>query len=95
MLSSLLTFFFPLLKLVSRTIPHFQAMGKSLWVVSLIVAVFGLAMNVSLHDTVYVSISFAILAGVITWKTLPRLAMTFINAHVSGVDVLKTDRPLL
>ncbi|KAI7852274.1 UDP-N-acetylglucosamine--dolichyl-phosphate N-acetylglucosaminephosphotransferase [Circinella umbellata] len=52
-------------------------------------------MNVSLHDTVYVSISFAILAGVITWKTLPRLAMTFINAHVSGVDVLKTDRPLL
>ena len=70
-------------------------MGKSLWVATLIIAVFSLAINASRPDTVYVSISFAILAGVVTWKTLPRLAMTFVNARVSGVDVLKTDRPLL
>ncbi|KAI9278911.1 glycosyl transferase family 4-domain-containing protein [Phascolomyces articulosus] len=70
-------------------------MGKSIWVASLIVVAFGLAINVPLPDTVYVSISFAILAGVVTWKTLPRLAMTFVNARVSGVDVLKPDRPVI
>ncbi|KAI9490444.1 glycosyl transferase family 4-domain-containing protein [Zychaea mexicana] len=70
-------------------------MGKSIWAASLIATIIGVTVNVPLPDTVYVSIAFAILASVVTWKTLPRLAMTFVEARVSGVDVLKRDRPLL
>ncbi|KAI8143571.1 glycosyl transferase family 4-domain-containing protein [Fennellomyces sp. T-0311] len=70
-------------------------MGKTLWAAALIAAVIGFAANVPLPDTVYVSIAFAILAALVTLKTLPRLASTFVTARVSGVDVLKRDRPLL
>ena len=70
-------------------------MSKSLRAAALIAAVIGFAVNVPLPDTVYVSIAFGIMAALVTLKSLPGLATTFVEARVSGVDVLKRDRPLL
>ncbi|KAI9315498.1 glycosyl transferase family 4-domain-containing protein [Dichotomocladium elegans] len=46
-------------------------------------------------DTVYYSVAFSTIAALTTWKTLPRLTKTFINARLSGVDILKKKRPVL
>ncbi|KAI7880231.1 UDP-N-acetylglucosamine-dolichyl-phosphate N-acetylglucosaminephosphotransferase isoform a [Lichtheimia hyalospora FSU 10163] len=46
-------------------------------------------------DTVYISVAFSILAAFMTWKTLPRLQQPFLNAKLSGIDVLKRSRPVI
>jgi UDP-N-acetylglucosamine--dolichyl-phosphate N-acetylglucosaminephosphotransferase len=47
------------------------------------------------HTTLTVSIIGSIIAGLCTYKTLPKLADTFIKANLSGRDLLKSNKPLL
>lgn len=46
-------------------------------------------------DTIVVSIGFTLVAALMTHKTLPRLRQTFVNARLSGTDILKPNRPVL
>lgn len=47
------------------------------------------------HESLVISFFMAILAAIMTYKTIPRLNHAFINARLSGVDVLKPTRPIL
>ncbi|ORY95945.1 UDP-N-acetylglucosamine--dolichyl-phosphate N-acetylglucosaminephosphotransferase [Syncephalastrum racemosum] len=46
-------------------------------------------------DTIVVSFGFTLIAALMTHKTLPRLRQTFVNARLSGTDILKPHRPVL
>ncbi|KAI8328119.1 UDP-N-acetylglucosamine--dolichyl-phosphate N-acetylglucosaminephosphotransferase-like protein [Chlamydoabsidia padenii] len=47
------------------------------------------------HESLVISFIMAILAFIMTFKTIPRLKQPFLNAQLSGVDVLKPTRPKL
>ncbi|KAI9027417.1 putative UDP-N-acetylglucosamine--dolichyl-phosphate N-acetylglucosaminephosphotransferase [Phycomyces nitens] len=49
----------------------------------------------SAHETLVVSVSLSVLAGWMTWKTLPQLKQAFVNARLCGIDVLKRDKPVI
>lgn len=60
-----------------------------------LVTALGFLFVVNARDTVYVSVGFSVIAALMTGKTLPRLKQTFVNARLSGTDVLKPHRPTL
>ncbi|CAO3647425.1 unnamed protein product [Cunninghamella blakesleeana] len=47
------------------------------------------------HEALLVSFIMSIIASYITFRTIPKLKQTFINARLSGIDVLKRNRPIL
>ncbi|KAG0163909.1 tunicamycin resistance protein [Apophysomyces sp. BC1015] len=49
----------------------------------------------STYQTLIISAGIAIIAGLMTWTTLPTLYETFLNARLSGVDILKPSRPVI
>lgn len=47
------------------------------------------------HEALLISFIMTIIASYITFRTIPKLKQTFINARLSGIDVLKRNRPIL
>ncbi|KAI8971842.1 UDP-N-acetylglucosamine-dolichyl-phosphate N-acetylglucosaminephosphotransferase isoform a [Mycotypha africana] len=47
------------------------------------------------HTTLAVSILMSIVAGIFSYKILPKLRETFVRVNLSGRDMLKADKPLL
>ncbi|KAI8099271.1 glycosyl transferase family 4-domain-containing protein [Halteromyces radiatus] len=47
------------------------------------------------HESLVVSFILAILAGLTAVKTIPRLKQPFLNAKLSGIDILKPNKPIL